>query len=216
MSNDFNQTPNPAPVQDAEVQNAVAAALVEQKKKKRKKRIIIFAVIAAVIIIIGVAASGGDKEEGKSVQPIDGAQTTAAQAEQSEEPAAAPEKVKAGNVVTTDKLKISYVSCNANYTKYNEYMGPEKGNKVIRAEFKFENISSSDVSLESFECYADDKKCEEFYGADDYASPTLESVSPGRSFDAVIYFEVPKDAETIDLELEDDFWSSEKTIFVVK
>ena len=214
MSNENNQIPNSA--QSAEVQNAVASALQAEKKKKKKKKWIILGVVAVVIILIAALSSGGKDDGGKKVESLDSGNAVTDSAKAEDTTAAAPSKVEAGNVVTTDKLKISYISCNADYKKYNEYSAPEKGNKVVRAEFKFENISDSDISLSGFECYADDKKCEAFYGADDNASSTLESVSPGRTLTAVEYFEVPEGAKNIELEYEDDLWGNEKTIFVIK
>ena len=218
MADEFNQNVN----NDAQVQLAVDAAMKEQKKKKRKKKIIILAVVLVVIIIIGVIAASGDSDS-KTVEAIS---TSAAAADSGEDGAPSTEaesaavqgddKIGVGNVITTGDLKISYLSCDADFKDYDTYWTPSSGNKVIRAEFKFENISSGDVSLGSFDCYADGKKCEEFYGPGDLASPTLETVSSGRTFDAVIYFEVPENAKEIELELADDFWSNQKTIFIVE
>lgn len=84
------------------------------------------------------------------------------------------------------------------------------------AEFEFENISSTDQFLSSIECYADNKKCESYYGVDDAHSFVLESISPNRSVSGTTYFEVPKDAELIELEIESDSWSNEKITFVIK
>ena len=198
--------------QNVDVQNAVNAAMQEQKKKKRKKRLIIFAVLAVVIIaIIALAAGGGDEDSGKTVESANGGTT---QSESST--AAETQKVEAGSIVTLDDYKVNYISCNTDFKDYDEYSEPAKGNKVVRAEFEFENTSDKDISLDGFECYADNKKCEEFYGVDDYASPTLESVGAGRTLKCVVYFEVPENAETVELEMDDELWGSGKTIFVIK
>lgn len=216
MSNEYNQLPNP---QSGEVQAAVSNALAEEKKKKRKKRLIILAVVIAVIVVIGILSSGG-KDNGKTVESIDGkpasTQSANAETDPAEEPTEGELKVKPGNAVSSDELKISFISCDTDSKNANKYVKPDKGNKLVRAEFKFENISDSDVILNNIECYADDKKCDVYYGADDDASPTLESVSPGRSFDAVIYFQVPEDSKVIEFEYEDDFWNGEKTVFVAE
>ncbi len=195
---------------DAQVQQAVDAALAEQKKKK--KRWIIIAVVVVIILIIAVASSsGGDSSDDST------GETQTVQADGSEsETEQTEEKIEAGYSVTTDSLKISYVSCDADFKDYNTYATVGSGNKVIRAEFQFENISSTDQVLPSVECYADGSKCDAFYSVDDYASPTLETVSSGRNFTAVIYYEVPSDAQEIELEMDDSYWSSSKTIFVVK
>ena len=188
-----------------------------KNKKPLFKKPIFWILIVLVVIIIVAIASSGDSSDTTTVESISSSETAQTNASESDTyKPAGDEKILPGNVVTTDELKISYISCNTNYTDYSEFSEPEKGNKVVRAEFTFENISSSDISLDSFECYADGKKCEEFYGADDYASPTLESISSGRTFSSVIYFEVPESASEIELEYESDFWSNDKIVFVVK
>lgn len=123
--------------------------------------------------------------------------------------------VKVGEEITTNNVKITFISVN-DYTKYNSYSAPASGNKIIRAEFLFENISSSDISLGNLECYADGEKREAYYSADDYKSPTLESLSSGKKFKAVVYYEAPSNAENITLEYETNVWTSEKIEFIIK
>lgn len=209
--NEQNQAPQSVD-QSAAVQAAVTQALNQEKKKSKKKKFIVFGIIAALIIVIIVAAAAGKDDEKNKVESISGSSSS----EQAEAETQGEQKISPGNAVTTDKLKISYLSYDADYKDYDEIFTPESGFMVVRAHFKFENVADSDVSLSGFECYADDKKCEEFYGPDDYASPTLESISPGRSFDAVIYFEVPAKAENIEFEMEESLWSGNKLVFIGK
>lgn len=123
--------------------------------------------------------------------------------------------VKVGEEITTKDTKITFISAN-DYTQYNSYSAPASGNKIIRAEFSFENISSSDISLGNLDCYADGEKREAYYSADDYKNPTLESLSSGKKLKAVVYYEVPSNAENITLEYETNVWTSEKIEFVIK
>lgn len=206
MADNIQNNPN--------VQQAVNDALAEQKKKKKKKKLIIFAIIAVfVVLIIAVASSGSDDNSPKTEQ-IDG--TPSSSQSSSDEDSSAPDKIKAGTAITVNDIKISYLSSNADFKKYSEYLGPQKGNKVVRAEFEFENVGSTDTSLDGFECYADGQKCEEYYGMDDYSSPTLESVSAGRTLKCVVYYEVPTSSKSVELEYEPDFWSSDKVVFVIE
>ena len=212
MAEQFNYQ-NAPQQQNVDVQNAVNAAMQEQKKKKRKKRLIILAVIAVVIIALIALMSGGNDDDSKTISDSDTAASQSA-----DETTAAPteKKVNAGQEVTLEKMKVKFISCDADYKDYDEYSEPKSGNKIVRAEFEFENTSDTDISLSNFDCYADNKKCEEYYGADDYASPALESVSAGRTLTSIVYFEVPENAKTVELEMDDELWGSTKTIFVIK
>lgn len=199
----------------AEVQQAVNEALQQEKKKKKKKKWIIIAVVAVILIIIIAAASGsGSSDSGDTAKPTE--TISGAQSDEKSEESQSPQVIKPGTALNTDQLKISYVSCDPDYTDYDEYSKPSDGKKVIRAKFSFENISENDYSVDSIECYADNNKCEPYYYADDYASPVLESISPGRTLDAIVYYEVPKNAENIEIEMETNFWTEDKIVFEVK
>ncbi len=203
-----------------EVQEAVTAALNEQKKKKRKKRLIFLAIIVVLVIgIIAIAGSGGDSKGPKVekvTQSSDNKSTEPAESTEGTD-AAVPDVIEAGTAITDDWYKITYVSCDPDYKGYDKYSSPEKGNKVIRAVFLIENISQSDNSIGGMDCYADGNKCESFiFGADDYNSPTLETISPGRKFKGIVYYEVPADAKEIEIEMEIDFWDEEKLVFAIK
>lgn len=191
-----------------EVQQAVDVALQEQKKKKKKKKLIIFGVILAVIIIIAAASSSGGSSNENNVDPIQNStsDTTEDQGNQA---------IEAGNVLTTKNLKVTYISCNSDFKKYNEFLPPNSGNKIVRAEFNIENISSTDQYVSGFECYADNKKCDAYFGTDD-ATLSFDSISSGRATTLILYYEVPKNAKEIEIEFEDNIWSNEKTKFIIK
>ncbi len=204
---------------DMQVQMAVDTAMAEQKKKKKKKRLIIFGVIAAVIVVIIIASSGGSSSDDKNkVESVNGAsQTQSTDSKSDESTTSGNQKIAAGQAITIDnELKISYLECNTNFKKYNEYLAPSKGKKVISATFKIENVSDTDQYIDTINCYADDKKCDEFYGVDDYDNPFFDSISAGRNIEGTVYFEVPSNAKEVELEFESDFWTSEKVAFVVK
>lgn len=173
--------------------------------------------VIIVIVIIGIVGGAGSSSSDSEKKSSNGeTSVTADVSDKSKEDSQTEEKITAGNSVDLDGLKITYVSCDTDFKKYNEFADVKSGNKVIRAEFLYENNSERDVSLEGFDCYADNDKCEEFYSVDDYASPTLESLSKGRKFKGVVYYEVPKDAKVIELECETEFWSNDKITFVVQ
>lgn len=198
----------------------------DTKKKKSKKKWIIIAVIAVLFIAI-MGSSGEDSDTTVETPDTNGTTTTQASdliGDTSKKETTTEEKttvdetkeIKVGSTVKNDHISIFYKSCNDNFKKYSQYADLKKGYKVIQVVFDFENISEVDQTLNGFTCYADGVKCEEFYFVDDYSSPVLETISAGRKFlDATVYYEVPKDAELIELEYEAGFWSSEKYIFVV-
>ena len=176
---------------------------MEEKKKPIFKKWWFWVII--IVVLVAITSGSGDNTTVTS-----GNGTGTPQQNQSTNKTA-----NVGDVVTTDEVKISYKSCKE-YTKYNSYSKPASGNKVMRLEFEFENISNSDVYLEGFECYADGEKCEAYYYADDYKSPVLESLSKGKKVKAILYYEVPKSAKEVVLEYETDYWSDEKVEFIVK
>ena len=209
QNNGNNQNYAQSANNDMQVQMAVDNAMAEQKKKKKKKRLIIFGVIAAIIVVIIIASSGGSSDN-----KVEDASSDAAQS-QTTQPAVT--KIEAGKAVTIDdELKITFSSCNTNFTKYSDYEAPAKGNKVVSADFKIENVSSTDQYIDSIECYADDKKCDEFMGIENYTNPFIDVISSGRSISGTVYFEVPKNAKDIELEFENNVWTEDKVVFVVK
>ena len=168
-----------------------------------------FWVVVVLVILIKAGASGSGNEN--NVTTSSTVNSTSTQENNTEKNTT----VNVGEEISTNNVKITFTSAN-DYTNYSSYSAPATGNKIIRAEFSFENTSNSDVSLGNFECYADGEKCEAYYSADDYKSPTLESLSSGKKFKAVVYYEVPSNAESIILEYETNIWTSEKAEFIVK
>ena len=85
--------------------------------------------------------------------------------------------------------------------------------KYIRADFTFENTGNTDiyVSTGDFDCYADDVSCEQKYMMSD-SDFTIGSISSGRQISFDVVFEVPVNAESIELEYSANIWTSEKVI----
>lgn len=184
------------------------------KKKSKKKWII----IAAVIVLLVVIATSGSSEPKVETTNGDASVSQSSETDKKEETTkASTDSIKVGSSVSDNSVKITYKSCNSNFKDYSQYADVKSGYKVIQAIFDFENISSSDIYLEGFDCYADGVKCESFYYVDDYSDPILTSISAGRKLtDATVYYEVPADAETIELEYQANMWSDDKYIFIVE
>ena len=123
-----------------------------------------------------------------------------------------------GNPLETKYMFVCHAEANAidNFRGYNRYADIKDGYKVIKAEFEFENLSTQDeyVSSYDFECYADGYACENFYSVDDSSFST--KLSAGKKTKGAVYFEVPKDANNIILEYELNYWTDSKAVFIVK
>jgi hypothetical protein len=69
------------------------------------------------------------------------------------------------------------------------------------------------VSSFSFDCFADGSACDTVYYRDDDLSATI---SPGRKAKGTVTFEVPDDAKVIEVEYEDNYWTSSRITFTVQ
>lgn len=125
-------------------------------------------------------------------------------------------KYNIGEIYEDSNIAIKYVSVNDNFTTYNRYATIKTGYKVVKAEFEFENLSSSNqyVSAYEFDCYADGYDCESFWSVDD--SGFSSTLSSGKKTKGSVYFEVPKDAKEITIEYSLNVWTSSKVEFIVK
>lgn len=198
------------------MENTNAQVNPAPEKKKSKKKWIIIAVVA-VLIIAALGSSGESDTSGTTIENLSQSASDNNTSSDAQTATSANQSnvINVGNAVSDRQLKISYKSCDTDFQDYSEYADVKDGYKIVEAVFDFENISDSDVFVSGFECYADGVKCEEFFSVDNYVSP-YESLSSGRKLtDIAIYYEVPVDAERIEIEYETNFWTEDKFIFIV-
>ena len=121
---------------------------------------------------------------------------------------------KVGDVVTSSRLNITYLSCEE-YVSDNMFVVPTEGYRFVTCEFEFENVGTSDefVSSLKFDCYADGLNCKGVHIRDDELSATL---SAGRKTKGTVTFEVPIDAEVIEFEFLSNYWTSNRVVFTVE
>lgn len=119
-----------------------------------------------------------------------------------------------GEKAESDSLNISYISCFKDDSD-NMFIQSKEGYHYVTCEFEFENVSTSDqsVTFYSFDCYADGVNCEAAYFRDDAISATM---SAGRKAKGTVTFEVPDDAEVVEVEYLSNFWTSNRVTFVVE
>lgn len=169
-----------------------------------------------VILIASLGTSSGDAENESAKVNIESVSTgTVINNENKADKAEVPAKTEyyVGDVLEDGNTRIVFMS-SGEYVEENQYMQPKDGNKYIYLQFAFENISkTSDTSISfySFECYADGYAAEMYYGGNDDLSATL---SAGRATNGCVYFEVPSDAKTIEIEYETNIFTEKKIKFI--
>ena len=117
-----------------------------------------------------------------------------------------------GDILQDGDMKIVYIA-SGDYKEDNQFLQPKDGNKYIFLRLAFINIGKKDqsISFYSFNAYADGYACEMHYNTDDSLSAALSS---GRSTIGEIAFEVPSNANDIEIEYSPSFFSSKKVTFV--
>lgn len=122
-----------------------------------------------------------------------------------------------GDVLETKKIRLSYLSC-GDYIDDNMFIEAGDNNKPIYFEFEFENIGVTDTSVGfyDFDCYADGYEARNSMCTADNAMTSIANLSPGRKMGGIVVFEVPQNAENIEIEYETNFWLQDKAIFMYK
>lgn len=187
-------------------------------------------VIAVVVIVLIAAVSGGGDNKDKNPQKVGETTTGTASAKEEtsgndadntsdtkqQETEEVSNVFQIGDVVETENFKITFVSAGA-YESDNEFLQPKDGCEYWQFEFRFENISDTDQAVSSmmdWECYADNAKVDQTWIGDDNGLDA--TLSAGRETQGTIYFEVPKDVQSVELEYDINFWQSDKIVFVGK
>lgn len=123
---------------------------------------------------------------------------------------------KVGETFNNEKIAIRFVAANENFKDYSEYAKVKAGYQIIRAEFEFENVGTTNqyISSYDFECYADGYNCDSFWSVEDSSFST--TLSSGKKAKGVVYFEIPENSKSITLEYNVDTWNDETVEFIVK
>lgn len=181
-------------------------------------------VIAAIFFIVSLGSTN-QKENDPEIQQTENSpqkETTVQESntkESSSEEVPSKEdesnKFHVGDTLETKKIKLSYLSC-GDYSDDNMFVAAGDGCKLIYFEFECENVSNSDVSIGYiyFDCYADGYDASRSLSTADNAMSSIVTLSPGRKTKGIVVFEVPEDAQSIEVEYETDYWRQDKAIFV--
>lgn len=180
--------------------------------------------ILILVVVSAIASGSGEETTPTSKTTLSTDNTSASQTAQdisdTTNQTTTTEKTSynVGEIFENNYMAVKYVSVEDDFKGYSRYADIKTDHKIIKLEFEFENISETDqlVSDYDFNCYADGYDCEKFYSvSDDYYGLSAD-LSAGKKTKGSIYFQVPKDATTITVEYEVDYWSSEKVEFIVK
>lgn len=122
-----------------------------------------------------------------------------------------------GDAFENKYIKMTYLS-GYEFEDYDQYNAPKDGNIIICAEFEIENIGSSDqyISYIDFNGYADGYEVEQNYAPEGSGLYFSLDLSAGRKGKGIVAFEVPEDAEEIQIEFSPNIWTSEKVVFSYK
>lgn len=188
----------------------------ENRNEKPKKKgsclkiiLIVLAALMVLIVLIGIIGGGEDKPVAEKTGEMEQESEQTAEEESSN-------SFSVGDIVETDYMRITFVSADQ-YIEENEFMQPKEGYEYWRFEFNFENISDTDQTVSSmmdWECYADNQNADQTWLVDDNGLDA--TLSPGRTTQGAVYFEVPEDAESIEIEYSVNLWTDERVVFVVK
>ena len=186
-----------------------------KNKKPIFKKWWFWVIIAVLIVSFGNAGRDADTNAATDSNPGSSQITTSNNGAPTDKKPAEPAKTEycVGDTIEDGNTKIVYMS-SGDYTEENQFMQPAEGNKYIFLQFAFENTSKStdtSISFYSFECYADGYAAEMHYSGNDELSATL---SAGRATTGYIYFEVPADAEVIEIEYETNVFTEKKIKFI--
>lgn len=173
---------------------------------------VILLVVGILIFLFAfIGMMGGSDSKDKNPQKVGEAES--GDSTETEEPS---NVFQVGDLVETDNFRITYESA-SEYEPDNEFLQAKDGYTYWEFKFKFENISDTDQTVSTlmdWECYADNSKVDQSWiESDNGLDATL---SAGREAEGAVYFEVPTDAESIELEYDINFWQSDKIIFVGK
>lgn len=183
-----------------------------------------FWLLVVLVVLIGIGSSGSseDTSPGKTPSAAQDASAAPEAGTNANEVSAAEEALEEepevqtvfypGDTLETNDLTVAYLECGDFETE--DYFPPEEGMKVVYLTFEFENISSGDtlVSYYDFTCFADGYSCDSYI----WEKSLSADLSSGRKVTGSVYFQVPEDAQDIEVEYETNFWTEEKVLFLVE
>lgn len=121
-----------------------------------------------------------------------------------------------GESATLDDIKVTLVSVDTDFEDYYSYAFVDEDCNILQANFEFENVGdySEYVSYSNFKCFADKFSCDSFYSVE--GSYFYETIEEGKKARGTVYFEIPKDADSIEIEYDGNSYDNSKITFIVE
>lgn len=173
-------------------------------------------VIYSIIILVILVTAFGSSTTNNSKTTLTTNDNSNASTTTSTTPSNPERKYNVGEIFESTIMAIKYVSVDDNFKGYSQYADVKAGYKIVKAEFEFENVSTTDklASSYDFNCYADGYDCESFWNTDDAGFSA--NLSAGKKTKGSVYFSVPENATEINIEYQNNIFESQHVIFVVK
>lgn len=123
---------------------------------------------------------------------------------------------KIGESTTLNDVTVTLVAVDDDFKDYYSFASVDDDCKILKADFEFENVGdyTEYVSYSDFSCYADKFSCDTFSSVED--SYFYASIGEGKKAKGSVYFEIPKDAKTIEIEYDGGSYDGSKITFVVE
>ncbi|MDD7353997.1 MAG: DUF4352 domain-containing protein [Oscillospiraceae bacterium] len=188
-----------------------------QSKSEKKKKIYKrwwFWVLIVILLFIIISAISSEKNNNKTNNDSP-AVTQNEQAVVTTTKKNENERLKVGDSFTDGYLEISIKSAEV-WTGYSEFSKPDSGYKYIRLFAEAKNTGTSDafVYSDDFKCYADNKPASDPYCGDERFNG--DDLSAGRETDGYLYYQIPADAQKIEIEYELNFITSKKVYYDIE
>lgn len=178
-----------------------------------KRRFKVLAVILCMTFFATMAMGSGSSGDStpQKVGEVSSKNTDDKSETAKAEPAEEKTEYHVGDILKDGDMQIVYVASGV-YEEDNEFLKAAEGKKYVFIKLAFENQGTSDSSVSSFsfEAYADGYNVEQHYTDNDLSA----TLSPGRTTEGVVVFEVPEDAKEIEIEYETNFFSDKKIKFI--
>lgn len=128
-------------------------------------------------------------------------------------------EIFSNNTYFLNNMQVTVLDVDLNYTDYEDIYGLyalENGMKYIKIGFQYENQGNDDayVSIYDYTCYADENLCEQsYYFGGDFINTNLGA---GRKVSFEVFFIIPENAQSIELECKPNMFKEEKVILILK